>query len=65
MSNGFSQPASMTREEFREWAKTQSGRFDRFDGVVAAMAPEHIAHNRLKQGIWLAFRNAVKAAGAP
>ena len=55
----------MTREEFREWAKTQSGRFDRFDGVVAAMAPEHIAHNRLKQGIWLAFRNAVKAAGAP
>jgi Uma2 family endonuclease len=31
----------MTRQEFRRWAETQStGRFERIEGTVVAMAPE-------------------------
>jgi Uma2 family endonuclease len=39
----------MTRQEFLAWVEQQpSGRFERIDGVVVAMAPEQAAHNRRK-----------------
>jgi len=46
----------MTRQEFRRWAETQStGRFERIEGTVVAMAPERADHNDLKMQVWLAL----------
>ena len=40
----------MTRDEFLVWAEQQpSGRFERIDGIVVAMAPERASHNRCKR----------------
>ncbi len=55
---------SMTREEFLAWAEQQpSGRFERIDGIVVAMAPERAAHNRRKGAARDALRRAARAAG--
>ena len=54
----------MSREEYRRWAMEQpSGRFERVDGQVVAMAPERAAHADRKALVWLALRQAVAAAG--
>ena len=54
----------MTREEFLAWvARQPSGRFERIDGIVIAMAPERIAHNRRKAAARDALRRAVREAG--
>jgi Uma2 family endonuclease len=54
----------MTREEFLAWVKRQpSGRFERIDGIVVAMAPERASHNRRKRAALDALRRAVTAAG--
>lgn len=54
----------MPREEYRRWAEAQpSGRFERIDGVVVAMAPERLSHADRKALAWLALRRAV--AGLP
>ncbi len=51
----------MTREEFLAWANQQpTGRFERIDGIVVAMAPERASHNRRKR----AARNALQAAAS-
>lgn len=56
----------MSRAEYRNWAAQQStGRFERIDGVVVAMAPERVEHNDRKMLAWLALRQAVQAAGLP
>lgn len=56
----------MTRAQYRAWAGRQaSGRFERIDGVVVAMAPERIEHNDRKMLAWLALRQAVRDAGVP
>jgi Uma2 family endonuclease len=56
----------MTREDYRAWAEQQpSHRFDRIEGVVVAMAPETVAHNRRKTAAWAALRAAVRTAGLP
>ena len=55
-----------SREEFRRWCEQQvSGRFERVDGRIVAIAPEKGAHLRVKSAVWLALRNAIRAAGAP
>lgn len=55
-----------SREEYRRWCKNQvSGRYERIDGRIVAMAPERGAHIRVKSAVWLALRNAVRAAGQP
>ncbi len=55
-----------SREEFRRWYEQQaSGRFERVDGRIVAMAPEKGAHLRVKSAVWLALRNAIRAAGVP
>jgi len=56
----------MTRSEYRAWSENQpSGRFERIDGVIVAMAPERIEHNDRKMLAWLALRRAVRDAGLP
>jgi Uma2 family endonuclease len=54
----------MTREEFLVWAKQQpSGRFERIDGIVVAMAPERASHNRRKRVACNALQRAASKAG--
>ena len=56
----------MTFDEFLAWAMAQpEGRFELVDGKVVAMAPERVAHARLKSEVWLALRDAIKSAGLP
>jgi Uma2 family endonuclease len=54
----------MTRDEFLAWVDQQpSGRFERIDGVVVAMAPERASHNLRKGAARDALRRAVGQAG--
>jgi Uma2 family endonuclease len=56
----------MSREEYRRWVMTQpTGRFERVDGVVVAMAPERASHADRKALVGLALRRAVMEAGLP
>jgi Uma2 family endonuclease len=56
----------MSRAEYRRWAEDQpSGRFERVEGLVVAMAPERLSHADRKALVWLALRRAVAAAGLP
>ena len=42
-------PGKLTREEYRRWAEAQPrGRFELVAGEVFAMAPERVAHARIK-----------------
>lgn len=59
-------PGRMTREAYRAWALAQPrGRFELVEGVVVAMAAERVEHALVKAGVWLALRDAIKAAGVP
>ncbi len=54
----------MTRDEFRAWVDQQpSGRFERVDGIVVAMAPERASHNLRKGAARDALRRGVSNAG--
>jgi hypothetical protein len=54
----------MTREAFQLWVDHQpSGRFERIDGIVVAMAPERAAHNRRKRAACHALARAIGKAG--
>jgi Uma2 family endonuclease len=54
----------MTREEFLAWVDQQpSGRFERIDGIVVAMAPERASHNRCNHAAYDALRRAAREAG--
>jgi Uma2 family endonuclease len=56
----------MSRAEYRAWAEAQPrGRFERVAGEVVAMAPERIAHNRVKARVWRALDAALRAFGSP
>ena len=55
-----------SREEFRRWYDAQpTGRYERVDGRIVAMAPERGAHLRVKAAVYIALRRAVAAAGVP
>lgn len=59
-------PAVLSREEYRRWAEAQPrGRYELVAGEVVAMAPERVAHIRVKARAWLALDRAVRAAGLP
>ena len=59
-------PIMMNRTEYRRWADAQPrGRFERVAGEVIAMAPERIAHVRVKARVWQALDQAIRAAGLP
>ena len=54
----------MSRDEYRSWAMAQpTGRYERVDGRVEAMAPERASHAKRKAMVWLTLRQAVAAAG--
>jgi Uma2 family endonuclease len=54
----------MTREEFLAWVRQQpSGRFERIDGVVVALAPERASHNRRKRTAPDALQRAASKVG--
>ena len=54
----------MTRDEFLAWAEQQpSGRFERIDGIVVAMAHDRASHNRRKRAARDALQRAVSKAG--
>ncbi len=56
----------MTVDEFVDWAMAQpEGRYELVDGAVVAMAPERIAHARLKAEVWLALQQAIAARNLP
>jgi Uma2 family endonuclease len=60
----FEPVSKMSREEYRAWAGQQSAnRFERVNGVMAAMAPERAGHNRRKALVWQVLRQAVQVAG--
>ena len=59
-------PIMLSRAEYRRWAEAQPrGRFERVAGEVVAMAPERIAHVRVKARAWQALDRAIRAAGLP
>ncbi len=53
----------LTRAEFRLWAASQPGRYERLAGEPVAMSPERMIHIRLKHSVWQALDRAVRAAG--
>ncbi len=54
------------REDYRRWAMDQPrGRYERVAGVVVAMAPERVAHVRVKARVWQALDRAIREAGLP
>ena len=56
--------APLTREQFLAWVDQQpSGRFERIDGIVVAMAPDRASHNRRKRAARDALQRAVSKAG--
>jgi Uma2 family endonuclease len=56
----------MSRSEYRAWAEAQpTGRFERVNGEVIAMAPERAIHARRKLEIAVTLRQAVRAARLP
>jgi Uma2 family endonuclease len=58
--------SSMTREEYRAWAEQQpTGRFERMNGIVVALAPERVGHNHRKFRIAQAMDAAVRSSGLP
>jgi len=55
-----------SREEFRRWCESRpTGRYERVDGRIVAMAPERGAHLRVKGAIYRALDRAVSLAGVP
>lgn len=60
------EPLRMSREDYRRWAEAQPrGGFERAAGEVVAMAPERVAHNRVKARMWRALDGAIRTAGLP
>ncbi len=53
-----------SREEFRRWYEVQpTGRYERVDGRIVAMAPERGAHLRVKGAVYKALDRAIAIAG--
>jgi Uma2 family endonuclease len=56
----------MTIEDYLAWAETDPpGRHELVDGMVVAMSPERVRHNRAKLAAAIALRDGIKAAGLP
>lgn len=59
------QTQKLTAEEFYAWCREQpEGRFELVSGEVVAMAPERVAHVRLKARVWEALRDALRQSGS-
>jgi Uma2 family endonuclease len=60
-------PRHMTGDEFITWAMEQpeGKRYELVAGEVVAMAPERVAHGRMKGRIYEGFASAIRAARLP
>jgi Uma2 family endonuclease len=64
MSRPQPQELTYTREEYRRWCAAQtSGRYERVDGQIVAMASERVGHVRAKSRVFKALERAILAAG--
>jgi Uma2 family endonuclease len=52
-----------SREEYRRWYEDQTGRYERIDGRIVAMAPERGAHLMVKGAVYTALKQALASAG--
>ena len=57
--------SQMTVDEFLVWAEDQPGRWELYNGVPYAMAPERVKHGKVKFAVQLALQLAIKSAGLP
>jgi Uma2 family endonuclease len=54
----------LSYEEYLAWAETDPpGRHELVNGVVVAMSPERVRHNRVKGAVFQALGQGIKAAG--
>lgn len=53
----------MTADEFIPWAMAQPWRYELVAGEVVAMSPERVGHVESKGNVYLALRQALRAAG--
>jgi Uma2 family endonuclease len=54
-------PRPLTRDEFRHWAQSQRGRFERVAGKPVARSPQRAQHVRVKSRVWAALDRAIRA----
>jgi Uma2 family endonuclease len=55
----------MTVDEFLVWAEVQPGRWELYNGVPYAMAPERAGHGEIKFGVQTALVQGIRKAGLP
>jgi Uma2 family endonuclease len=58
-------PKKMTVDEFLVWAEGQDGRWELYNGVPYAMAPERTGHGKIKFAIQTALLQGIRKAGLP
>ncbi len=56
-------PSVMSVDEFLATAEEREGRWEIENGVAYAMAPERLAHARVKAETYIALRDAIRRAG--
>ncbi len=56
---------SMTVDEFLVWAEAQPGRWELYNGVPYAMAPERAGHGKVKFAVQTALVQGIRKAGLP
>ena len=55
----------LTVDEFLAWAETQPGRWELYNGVAYAMAPERTRHGEVKFRVQTALVRGIRKAGLP
>lgn len=55
----------MTVDEFLVWAEGQDGRWELYNGVPYAMAPERTGHGKVKFRVQAALLQGIRNAGVP
>jgi Uma2 family endonuclease len=53
----------MTVDEFLVWAEGQDGRWELYNGVPYAMAPEQVGHGKVKFAVQTALAQGIRKAG--
>ena len=53
----------MNADEFIAWAISQPKRYELIGGEVIPMSPERVEHSEIKGNVYLALREAIRAAG--
>jgi Uma2 family endonuclease len=57
--------SKMTVDEFLVWAEGQEGRWELYNGVPYAMAPEQTGHGEVKFAVQAALLGGIQKAGLP